>query len=101
MSQAGLPGPRPIRRGEQQLSLGFIREGAREQTIDPLMPLALCTEGTQPEAGHGGVDLARVGEAFADHEQAGPQDLPGPPLLEREEALREVVEGILPEERLE
>src|SRR5579875_1976495 len=49
MRQAGLPGTRPRRRGEQQLPLGLVGEGAREEAIDPLMPLALRTEGTQPE----------------------------------------------------
>ena len=91
-----------IERGRQQvMSFVLISEGDREQTVDALVALALRPEGTEAEAGHGGIDLGRVGKRWIDDDQADSPNLAALRILERQQAARETVKRMIPVELLE
>ena len=88
-------GARPDQPREQGLAIGFVLEDGREQAIHPLVPLVLGTERAEAEAGHGGVDLGRIGEAAVNDQEADGPGFAAVGILERDEAPGEIVEGII------
>src|SRR5581483_6414375 len=60
--------------GEEQFARPGLVEEAGEQSIDPLVTLALRAEGPEAEAGHRGIDPDRIGVFRTADDERGPPD---------------------------